>query len=296
MKNQTLTFSLIAMLALSACKPEEIVPNDGTASGNTNGTAIMRGTIYANANETDDEITVYSDPSTNGTEKLRVQKVGDFKYYYRYFDYENATSTFNYGECGWQTPYNKYFSTPVIFGTFALDGQSYTPVSGLPNYCSESNVIVGGSRTDTIVYSGQSTSQVFDIFYFMREFGAPVSGITISAQFNTIDLASVASNDYQYPTQVVSTTTDANGNYALAIPANAANVAVTITVGDKVMDYTPYTNYPSGSTEEIGTRPFVFSAKKFINDAGVSADPYGKIERVVKQGDVIYQNFIMTPQ
>lgn len=278
------------MLALAGCKPEEIVPNDGTASGNTNGTAVMRGTIYANANERNDEITVYSDPSEDETELVRVQKLDDFTYTYRYFDYEN--DELRSGSCG----LNRYYQTPVIFGTFALNGQAINQDFDLPNSCWDAYV-VGGTRSDTIVYDPtRSSSQVFDMFTFMRRFGAPVSGITISAQFNTIDLASVTSNNYQYPTQVVSTTTDSNGNYALAIPANAANVDVTITVGDKVMDYTPYTNYPSGSTEEIGTRPFVFSAKSFINSAGVSLDANGKIYRQVKQGDVIYQNFIMTPQ
>ena len=288
MKNKLiLSFSIGCIIALQSCKPEEITPNEV----NANGSAIIRGTIFANADESNDNVFVYPDlDAQSPTKPVRIEKINDFTYAYQYLDLDE-TELIGSGDCG----QNDFYRTPCITGTFSLDPNNAPLIpTTFPTFCFQSNIIVGTS-IDTIVWNGENEIQNFDIFTFMRKYGAPVPNITVSAQFNTQDLSSTVAPNFDYPFQVVSTSTDANGNYSLSIPANAKNVDVTFSVTDKTLDYTPYTQHPAGNNANINVQPRLFSATNYLNASGV-VNNNGNINRTVKAGDVITQNFILTPQ
>jgi len=226
------------------------------------------------------------------TKPVRIEKVGgsDFSYAYQYLDLDN-TEQIGSGDCG----QNDFYRTPCITGTFSINPNNAPFINPVfPQFCFQSDIIVGTS-IDTIVWNGENIVENFDIFTFMRRFGAPVPNITVSAQFNTEDLASSVSGEFEYPFQVVSSTTDANGNYSLNIPANAKNVNVVFSVTDRTLDFTPYSQHPAGNNSTINVQPRLFSANNYLNASGIVHDN-GRISTVVKAGDVITQNFILTPQ
>ena len=288
MKNK-LIISVLAssLIALQSCKPEEITPNEVNATGS----AIIRGTIFANADESNDNVFVFPDlDAQSPTKPVRIEKINDFTYAYQYLDLDE-TELIGSGDCG----QNDFYRTPCVTGTFSMNPNNAPNIpTPFPTFCFQSDIIVGTS-IDTIVWNGENEIQNFDIFTFMRRYGAPVPNITVSAQFSTEDLSSTVAPNFEYPFQVVSATTDANGNYSLSIPANAKNVNVVFSVTDKTLDYTPYTQHPAGNNANINVQPRLFSATDYLTAAGV-VNNNGSINRTVKAGDVITQNFILTPQ
>jgi len=288
MKNKLLiSAALGSLFALQSCKPEEITPNEVNAAG----TAVIKGTIFANADESNDNVFVFPDlDAQSPTKPVRIEKLNDFTYAYQYLDF-NETELIGSGDCG----QNDFYRTPCVTGTFSMNPNTPPAIPTLfPTLCFQSNIIVG-TAIDTIVWNGENDIEDFDIFTFMRRYGAPVAGVRVSAQYNTVDLTSTASPDFEYPFEVVSSTTDANGNYSLSIPANAKNVNVKFSVTDKTLDYTPYSQHPAGNNASINIQPRLFSATDYLIASGVDNDN-GNISVTLKAGDVITQNFILTPQ
>ena len=309
MKNKLLiTAALGSLFALQSCKPEEISPNEVNASG----TAIIRGTIFANADESNDFVNRYSSlfevSSGSPSVKVRINKISNLQYAYDYLDFsiQNPLEVCDANDLG-------YFPRPSVVGKFSLSNQNFnygpnSTVIGSPCnlgfignedlYVVNPSIRPGGFSFDTVGFSGEFIEQNFDIFTFMRRYGAPVSGITLTAQYSTQDLASSVDNTFDYPYNVVSATTDANGNYTLAIPANAKDVNVKISLTNKTLDFTPYQSFPAGNNGSINVQPIVFSANEYMDAANVPGFNAisGNIERTLKSGDVITQNFILTPQ
>lgn len=297
MKNKLLITAVVGSLfALQSCKPEEITPNEVTATGSIN----LNGTIYANANESDDFISGVRLDAANNTGNVRIHKSNDFSYWYEHFAFpttgpgipiEFYNETF---ECPNQNVPKGAFFIPRVLGTFG------NPITGneLPTSCTQITQEVG----DTVLWDGTTPSkfiQSFDIFNFMEKKGQKVAGVVVTAQYSTEDIASWTADTIQYPMQVVTTTTDANGRYSLSIPASGKPVFVTVSIGGKTLDHI-YVNeavITETSTDAFLTEPLYYTAKDWMNEIGLI--PGATLNSYVlnlNAGASVTQNFILTPQ
>jgi len=137
----------------------------------------------------------------------------------------------------------------------------------------------------------------------MERKGQKVSGVVVTAQYSTEDIASWTADTIQYPMQVVTTTTDANGRYSLSIPAAGKSVFVIVSVGGKTLDhiYVNESDIIETATNVFLTEPLYYSASDYIANriAGVlpgipgNANSYGLN---LNAGASVTQNFILTPQ
>ena len=298
MKNKLLISAVVGSLfALQSCKPEEITPNEVNATGSIN----LNGTIYANANESDDFITGVRFSNNPGDAKrdVRIHKEGDYAYWYEHLAFPNEgfmdpVDRVNTGCITNQGIPTTGFFIPRVLGVF---GNPVGTASILPSFgdCNENYF------SDTVMWDGSTLNQSFDIFNFMERKGQKVSGVVVTAQYSTEDIASWTADTIQYPMQVVTTTTDANGRYSLSIPAAGKSVFVIVSVGGKTLDhiYVNESDIIETATNVFLTEPLYYSASDYITSLGLAPGIPGNSNTYsldLNAGASVTQNFILTPQ
>jgi hypothetical protein len=78
-----------------------------------------------------------------------------------------------------------------------------------------------------------------------------LEGLAVSVSINTMIWDQSPDNNYDYPVKTYTTTTDADGNYTLTIPATDEPNNVTIVFGDMLATYWEYTADGSDASKEI---------------------------------------------
>lgn len=106
---------------------------------------------------------------------------------------------------------------------------------------------INGKVTADLDYSNDLNNGLYDQG-FTKE---GVEGMTVSVEVNTMYWDQTPDYSYDYEKKTYTTTTDANGNYSLEIPATDEAYTVTIKFGDVYTTRKIYTTDGSTQTEDV---------------------------------------------